>query len=132
MMHEAQFFARVIVPAPLRDPLVYSIPQNLSDQITVGRRVLVPLQRRTVTGVVWEVLAQNPIELARPIVAPLDDRPILDEQLLNLCRWISQYYLAPLGEVLSTMLPPNSRRESKRIVIPILRRRELMNSPEDS
>jgi primosomal protein N' (replication factor Y) len=116
-MHEAQIFARVIVPSPLKDPLIYSIPQTLSEQITVGTRVLVPLQRRTVTGVVWEILAQNPIELAKPIVAALDDRPILDEQLIKLCRWISHYYLSPLGEVLSTMLPPNSRRESKRIVI---------------
>jgi primosomal protein N' (replication factor Y) len=116
-MHETQIFARVIVPSPLKYPLVYSIPQTLNDQITVGSRVLVPLQRRTVTGVVWEILANNPIDAVKPIVAPLDDRPILDAQLLKLCGWISQYYLAPLGEVLSTMLPPNSRRESKRVVI---------------
>ncbi|HSK28549.1 MAG TPA: hypothetical protein VLA17_01170, partial [Candidatus Limnocylindria bacterium] len=116
-MHEAQSFARVVVPSPLKDPLIYSVPHSLGRQIAIGSRVLVPLQRRTVTGVVWEVLAENPIDQAKPIIAALDDKPILDEQLLKLCAWISQYYLAPLGEVVATMLPPNSRRESKRTAI---------------
>jgi primosomal protein N' (replication factor Y) (superfamily II helicase) len=116
-MHEAQSFARVVVPSPLKDPLIYSVPHSLGHQIAIGSRVLVPLQRRTVTGVVWEVLAENPIDQAKPIIAALDDKPILDEQLLKLCAWISQYYLAPLGEVVATMLPPNSRRESKRTAI---------------
>ncbi len=116
-MHGAQNFARVVVPGPLKEPLVYSIPGPLRDRVVVGGLVLVPLQRRTVTGVVWEVLAQNPIAQAKPILELLDDRPILSEQLLKLCGWISRYYLAPLGEVLATMLPPNSRRESRRTVI---------------
>jgi primosomal protein N' (replication factor Y) len=116
-MHEGQFFARVALPSPLKDPLIYSIPQLLSDQVKVGSRVLVPLQRRTVTGVVWEILPKNPLDQAKPIIMPLDDRPILDARLVRLCQWIAQYYLAPLGEVLSTMLPPTSRRESKRIVV---------------
>ena len=116
-MHEAEKFARVIVPSPLRDILVYSIPSPLIDQISVGSRVLVPLQKRTVTGVVWEILSDNPIDRAKPMIAALDERPILDAQLLKLSRWISQYYLASLGEVLATVLPPNSRRESKRMVV---------------
>jgi len=116
-MHEGQFFARVALPSLLKDPLIYSIPRDLNHQIYVGSRVLVPLQRRTVTGVVWEIIPKNPLEEAKAIIATLDDTPILDAQLLRLCQWIAQYYLAPLGEVLSTMLPPTSRRESKRIVI---------------
>ncbi|MGH7873340.1 MAG: replication restart helicase PriA [Candidatus Binatia bacterium] len=110
-------FARVIVPSPLRDTLVYSIPESFVGRVSVGSRVLVPLQKRTVTGIVWEILSENPIERAKPIIAPLDDGPILDEQLLKLSHWISQYYLASLGEVLATVLPPNSRRESKRTVV---------------
>jgi len=116
-MHEAEKFARVIVPSPLRDTLVYSIPPPLIGQISVGSRVLVPLQKRTVTGVVWEILSDNPIDRAKPMIAPLDERPILDAQLLKLSRWISRYYLASLGEVLATVLPPTSRRESKRVVV---------------
>jgi primosomal protein N' (replication factor Y) len=45
----------------------------------------------------------------------LDDQPIVDAQLLKLAQWIGQYYLASLGDVLATMLPPNARRESQRL-----------------
>ena len=35
----------------------------------------------------------------------MDNEPILSAELMELGRWISQYYLSPLGEVLRTMLP---------------------------
>ncbi|HVO93291.1 MAG TPA: DEAD/DEAH box helicase, partial [Terriglobales bacterium] len=116
-MPDAHTFARVIVSSPLQDTLVYSIPTPLVGQISAGNRVLVPMRKRTVTGVVWEILSQSPITGAKPIIASLDERPILDEQLLKLSRWISQYYLATLGEVIAAILPPNSHRESKRVVV---------------
>ncbi|MGA2347520.1 MAG: primosomal protein N', partial [Candidatus Sulfotelmatobacter sp.] len=40
--------------------------------------------------------------------------PVLDAQLLQLGRWIADYYLAPLGEVFRTMLPLNA--EFKRAI----------------
>jgi primosomal protein N' (replication factor Y) (superfamily II helicase) len=35
----------------------------------------------------------------------LDEEPLLSDHLLELAEWTSQYYLAPLGEVLRAMLP---------------------------
>lgn len=116
-MHEPQKFARVVIPSPLNQPLIYSIPEALGDQLAPGTRVLIPLQKRTMTGVVLEILSENPLPQARAILSALDERPILDLGLLKLAQWISQYYLASLGEVLATMLPPNSRRDSKKTII---------------
>ena len=115
-MHVAQKFAQVVIPSPLKQPLTYSIPASLADQVSRGSRVLVPLQKRTTTGVIWQILAENPRTPVKEIFAALDDQPIVDVELLKLAQWISQYYLASLGEVLSTMLPPNSRRASRRTV----------------
>lgn len=114
---QPQKFARVVIPSPLRQPLIYAVPASLEAQITLGMRVLIPLQKRITTGIVIETLAENPLAAAKDIFAALDDQPILDAELLKLARWISQYYLASLGEVLATMLPPNSRRESKRTAV---------------
>jgi len=116
-MKQAQKFARIIVPAPLKEPLVYSIPESLEDQIAAGIRVLIPLQRRTVTGIVLGLVAENSMAQTKPIIAPLDHEPILDRQLLKLAHWISRYYLTSLGEVVAAMMPPNSRRQSQRTVI---------------
>jgi primosomal protein N' (replication factor Y) len=116
-MKQAQKFARIIVPAPLKEPLIYSIPPSLEHQIAPGIRVLVPLQKRTVTGIVLGFVGENSIAQTKPIIAPLDHQPILDHQLIELARWISRYYLTSLGEVVAAMMPPNSRRQSQRTVV---------------
>ena len=115
-MKSAQRYAQIVVPAPLKETLLYSIPESLEGQITPGLRVLIPLRKRTVTGIVLALSSDHSITETKPIIAALDDQPILDHQLLKLAQWISQYYLASLSEVVATMLPPNWRRESERVV----------------
>src|SRR5947207_9113425 len=39
------------------------------------------------------------------VIQTLDAEPVLDPPLMRLGKWIADYYLAPLGEVLRTMLP---------------------------
>ena len=115
-MKQAQRLVRVIVPAPLKEPLVYSVPETLDAHIAPGNRVLIPLQRRTVTGIVLDFASDKPAVDPKPIIELLDDRPIVDGHLLKLAQWIAHYYLSPIGEVLATMLPPNSRRESRQMI----------------
>ncbi|NIT03107.1 MAG: primosomal protein N', partial [Candidatus Latescibacteria bacterium] len=97
-------FARVVIPSPLKDPLIYKIPASFQGDLRIGMRVQVPLGRQKVTGVVSEFLSESPLIQVKEISNLLDERPILDSSLLELTRWISQYYLAPLGEVLGTVL----------------------------
>ncbi len=116
-MRAAEKFARVIVPGPLEEPLSYHVPDALIGLIAAGSRVLIPLQRRTVTGVVLEIVTEKPAVKTKAIIDRLDDQPILDHSLLQLAKWIAHYYLASLGEVLTMLLPPNSRRQSRRTAV---------------
>ena len=116
-MHEAQKFAWVIVPSSHREPLIYRLPAALIANLAPGTRVLVPLQKRQVTGVVLSIVDESPHSMVKDLSEILDDQPIVDAELLKLAQWISQYYLAPLGDVVATILPPNSRRDSQRLVI---------------
>ena len=126
-MSQAPKFAKVVVPAPLRDPLVYSIPERLRCRIAPGTRVLIPLQKRIVTGIVLDFLEETSLT-TKAIVDQLDDQPILDQHVLRLAQWIAQYYLSSLGEVLGTMLPPHSRRQSRKRVV--LKRADLTIADE--
>jgi primosomal protein N' (replication factor Y) len=110
-------FARVIIPSPVKEPLTYRIPEELRDAVTVGMRVLIPLGRRKVSGVVFELIAETPLQHIRDVISVLDETPIVDELLLTLSHWASQYYVASIGEVLSTILPPNSRMEIATMVV---------------
>lgn len=101
------------VPTPLKQPLVYSIPEELAGALAVGMRVLVPLGRRRVTGVLVDFASTSAIDGIKPIAGCLDEAPVLDAAFLKLCRWVAQYYVASLGEVLAAALPPTVRTETR-------------------
>ena len=73
----------------------------------VGVRVLVPLGRKSVTGIVYR---QHEGELpatikVRDVIDVLDEQPVVTAEQLRLWEWLAQYYMCTLGEVLSAALP---------------------------
>jgi primosomal protein N' (replication factor Y) len=96
-------FCDVVLPVPLDRAFTYKLRDN--DNPPVGGRVVVPFRNEKMIGVVTRLHDEAPPVEARPIEAVLDQEPILSVELMELGAWIAQYYLAPLGEVLRTMLP---------------------------
>ena len=123
-------FALVAVPAPLQEPLTYAVPEALEGRLEVGMRVLVPLGRRRVTGVVVGFQRQSPVTGIKEVAEALDDEVLLDQAFLEMCRWAADYYVASLGEVLATALPPLLRTES-RVVVGFAREPEDFHGPLD-
>src|SRR5271169_5007152 len=99
-------FCDVAVPVPLDMVFTYRVPADATP--VVGGRVLVPFRQQRMTGVVVDLHDRKPSVTTKNLLAVLDAAPVLDEQLLQLGRWIADYYLAPLGEVFRTMLPLNA------------------------
>ena len=96
-------FCDVAVPVPLDMAFTYKIPDGMSP--AVGGRVLVPFRQQRTTGIVVELHDRKPNVAAKNVISVLDATPALDSHLLRLGRWISDYYLAPIGDVFRTMLP---------------------------
>jgi primosomal protein N' (replication factor Y) len=70
-------------------------------------------------GLVLETQSSNQTDSRlRDIIAVLDDVPLFEPALRNLLVWMSEYYVAPLGEVISTALPGALRIETERFVRP--------------
>jgi primosomal protein N' (replication factor Y) len=65
----------------------------------------VPFRNEKLIGIVTRLHDDPPPVAAKSIESVLDAEPILSSELMDLGRWVSQYYLSPLGEVLRTMLP---------------------------
>src|SRR6202008_75595 len=93
----------VALPVPLDMVFTYRVPAESSP--VIGGRVLVPFRQRRMTGIVVELHDRKPAIATKNLLNRLDATPVLDNSLLRLGRWISHYYLAPLGEVFRTMLP---------------------------
>src|SRR5690242_2541201 len=95
-------FCDVALPVPL--DMVFTYRVNGTAPV-VGGRVLVPFRAERLPGVVTALHDSPPSVQAKNVHSVLDAEPVLDSQLLQLGEWISHYYLAPIGEVLRTMLP---------------------------
>src|SRR5690349_5908525 len=96
-------FCDVALAVPLDMVFTYSIPAGMEP--IVGGRVLVPFRHQRMSGIVVELHDRPPKVKTKNVLQALDPEPVLDAQLLQLGRWIADYYLAPIGEVFRTMLP---------------------------
>ena len=97
-------FAQVALPLPLRHTFTYRVPDALSARVEPGVPVEVPFRGRARRGVVVEWTATSDREDALDLSAVLGP-PLFDAHLLQLTRWMAEYYLAPWGEVLAAALP---------------------------
>src|SRR5467141_401494 len=100
-------YAAVVLPVPVSRSYIYEVPETLTARVVPGARVVVPLPRRNVVGIVTEAVSDPPsagVEI-KPIIAAPDEEPAISPPLLELGRWMSDYYGAPLGLALRAILP---------------------------
>jgi len=100
-------YAEVVLPVPVPRTYTYLIPADLEPRVVPGARVVVPVQRRQVVGIVAAVDAAPPASTVavKPIAAAPDAAPAITAPLLALGVWMSRYYGAPLGLALRALLP---------------------------
>ncbi len=96
----------VLLPVPLDGLFTYSVPPELEASAERGRRVLVPFGRnKTYVGLVVRKHEDKPQFAVKDVKLVLDDARIVTDGQLELWRWISTYYMAAPGDVLSAALP---------------------------
>jgi primosomal protein N' (replication factor Y) len=98
-------FVRVIVDRSIRRELDYSVPEAMTDKVVVGARVRVPFRDKSLLATVVATLDQSPAEGIKPIMALLGEKPILSASLIELARWMSNYYCCPVETVMRSLLP---------------------------
>ena len=98
----------VILPLAIRDCYTYSIPDGLSIPAP-GTRVLVPLMRKEVRGIVLrehtEPISSDFAAKIKPILSVSETAPAVSAEQLALWQWMSSYYMCTLGEVMAAALP---------------------------
>jgi primosomal protein N' (replication factor Y) len=109
-------FAEVALPVAVHGTFTYAIPPAFRDSVRLGSRVEVPFGAKRNTGFVVAFTDRAPESgKIKPILGVLDDdEPALLPEIIDLCRWAADYYIAPLGEMLRTALPANMSARGKR------------------
>jgi primosomal protein N' (replication factor Y) len=104
--------AEVVVELPLETSLDYRIPAALQPRCAVGQRVLVPVGTRQHLGYVVGLKHTSAVPSLRELLEVLDETPLLTPELLQLTRWVAEYYMCPWGQVLKAAVPEGFRVHS--------------------
>lgn len=97
-------YAEVVVEFKKIDKtFTYKIPDSLT--VRVGMRVCVPFGKNTLEGFVIFIHDNTPSYLTKEIISLVDVNPVLNEEMIELGKYISKKTLCSLTSAYQTMLP---------------------------
>lgn len=108
-----------------------TLTYDFDDSLSTGQIVLVPVGKRTVPGVVVKKVVQPDFK-TKKILQVLYSKP-LPEHLMDIVRFIHDYYLVPSGQAVSLMLPrgvEKKRRKTEQMFGYIKKTERLSKKPE--
>src|ERR1039457_4504074 len=105
MIENQTCIIEVAVPLPMEKTFHYRVPPALLQRVAPGKRVFVPFGGRKLTAYVLSFVESSDVSRIKDIIDVLDEDPLWTGNELEFFRWVSSYYLHPLGEVLKTALP---------------------------
>src|SRR5918999_1357372 len=95
----------VALPVPLFRTFTYEVNGDTAHPVAAGSRVVVPFrQRREIGIVVGEGKPRAGVAPKQVLEVP-DAEPVIGAPMLALCRWLAEYYVAPIGVALRCALP---------------------------
>lgn len=105
-------YADIILPLPLDSLFTYSVPDSLAGRVGQGIRVLVPFGKsKTYVGLVVRTHNNKPDFNVKDISTVMDDVPVVNAVQLELWRWMADYYLSSVGDVMNAALPSGLKSE---------------------
>ena len=105
--------ARVTLEIALRREFDYLIPPEMEGRVEVGTRVKVPFGRRQVLGCVTGLAEQSDYDALKPIAKIIGAQSLVTPRVLELARWIAEYYCCATETALKSVLPEAVRKEQE-------------------
>jgi primosomal protein N' (replication factor Y) (superfamily II helicase) len=113
-------FAEVAVPIYVRQTFTYRLPGEMAVRAQPGCRVLAPFGKKLLTAFIVDLHKTPQSDLdeseIKEIEELLDESPIITPEILELTRWVSDYYFAPWGECLRAALPAGATSISEQVL----------------
>ena len=105
--------ARVSLEIALRKEFDYSIPPGLIGQIEVGSRVQVPFGPRKIYGCVTALAGESAHANLKPIFKVIGAQTLVTPRVLQLARWMADYYCCAPETALKSVLPEAVRKREE-------------------
>ncbi len=97
-------YVNIALDLPIRKLFCYKVPDYLIDKVDIGMRAVVPFGNKILTGIIYEYTEFVDYNI-KEIKSLLDEERILENEYLNFCKWLSEYYVSPIGEILFSGIP---------------------------
>jgi primosomal protein N' (replication factor Y) len=97
--------AKVVVDLSLDREFDYTVPDSLRDAVKLGSRVSVPFGKRFVLGYVVGFEEQSKFPKLKPIESVVGNKAFIQGRVLELARWIAEYYCCPVEQAVRAALP---------------------------
>lgn len=102
---EAALYVDIALPIPQEEPYQYAVPAEFAGEVSLGKRVRVPLRERELVGYVVGITEKPSVPGIKSIRQVIDPEAVAGPALLDLTRWISGYYGCSWGQALQAALP---------------------------
>ncbi len=128
--NRSTLFVDVLVPLAVAGSYTYRVPNELNEQVVVGKRVVVQFGKtRTYTALIQRIHnSPPPLYEAKYILSVIDNAPIVQPWQFEFWQWMSSYYMCNMGEVMNAALPAALKLASETRVI--LNRQTAINHAE--
>lgn len=115
-------YAEVILPLALPQNFTYGIPDSFKELVKPGMRVSVQVgKRKQYTAVVYRLTKEAPHDIRiKDILRVEDEYPLINPDQLEFWKWLSEYYMCSMGEVMNAALPAGLKLESETLIVPNL------------
>ncbi len=112
-------YAEIIIPLALPKNYTWMIPPSMESDVMMGMRVEVMLgANKRYAGIIKKLSSVKPDGFdPKPIIAILDEEPIVYEHQLKLWEWMAEYYMCSEGEVMQAAIPSHLKISSESIFI---------------
>jgi primosomal protein N' (replication factor Y) len=102
--------ARVIVDIAADREFDYSIPPELLGRVGLGSKVIVSFGRRRTEGFVVGLSGASRVGTVKPLLGLAGGKALLSQPLIDLARWVADYYCAPFELAVRALMPGAVRR----------------------
>lgn len=111
-------FANVAFPIAVNRLFTYSVPKHLDSVLQPGVRVLASFHRDNQEGVVVERTDETDLssDKIKNISDCLDDVPTYSTEMLELTKWMADYYLSSWGNALFCAVPAAVRNKKQQLI----------------
>ncbi len=115
-------FAEIAIPLNVHQTFTYRLPDSFAANARAGCRVLVPFGKQLLTAYIvdlhesLEESGQTEEFELKDVEELFDTEPLVTPELLDLTKWIADYYYAPWGETIKSCLPAGINAEAETIL----------------